>query len=115
MNYQHKKLAEGGWFKLDFFEQLANIGSEVERAILWKNKNNKEYSKKAFFRALELLELSLADNKNKRFPRLKELTRLKETLIDFFYLDNRFSSSEEAFQKYFYAFAYATRHKKKRL
>jgi hypothetical protein len=108
MNYQHKKLAEGEWFKLDFFEQLANIGSEVERTIMWRDKN-KEYSQKAFYRALELLELTLSDDKNKKFSRLKELSRLKEVLLDFFLFDNKFSSSYELFRRYFYAFAYAVR------
>lgn len=110
MTYQHKRLAEGEWFKLDFLEQVANVGSEVERAISWRDKN-KEYSKMAFNRALELLELTLDDDKNRRFSRLKELSRLKETLIDFFCFDNRFSSSDELLRKYFYAFAYAARRK----
>ena len=108
MNYQHRRLASGEWFKLGLAEQLANVGSEVERAILWRDKN-KEYSRKAFCRALELLELTLSDNKNRRYSRLKELSRLKEVLIDFFYFDNRFSSSDELFRRYFYAFSYAAR------
>jgi hypothetical protein len=41
MKFLHKNLAEGKWFKLSFIEQMANIGSEVERAILHKNKSNK--------------------------------------------------------------------------
>jgi len=52
MEYQHKNLASGGWQKLSFFEQMANIGSEVERTIKWKNKGNAEYSRLAFGRAL---------------------------------------------------------------
>jgi len=31
MNYKHKGLAQGRWFQLTLIEQLANIGSEVER------------------------------------------------------------------------------------
>ena len=42
MSYQHKQLADGRWFKLKFVEQMANIGSEIERTILWKNKNNND-------------------------------------------------------------------------
>ena len=30
---QHKELAAGRWKKLSFCEQMANIGSEVERAL----------------------------------------------------------------------------------
>jgi hypothetical protein len=111
MNYQHKTLAEGRWFKLSLIEQLANIGSEVERAIRWREKN-KTYSQNALYRALELLELSLSDSKNRKYSRLKELCRIKELLIDYFCFDNKLSCSDEFFRKYFYAFAYAARTKK---
>ncbi len=109
MNYQHKGLAAGRWFQLTFFEQMANIGSEVERAINGQKKNE-EYRRKAIERALELLDLTIADIKNR--SRLKELTRLREALIDFFYFDNQFSSSIESWRKYFFAFAYAARLKR---
>ncbi len=33
MSFQHKDLAAGGWAKLSLVEQLANIGSEISRAI----------------------------------------------------------------------------------
>ena len=71
MTYQHKNLAGGRWFKLSFYEQMANIGSEAGRAIKWKNQNNAEYCRLAFERALELLDLTASDEKNKK--RLKEL------------------------------------------
>ncbi|MEW6095456.1 MAG: hypothetical protein AB1567_02865 [bacterium] len=108
MSYQHKELAGGRWFELDLAEQLANIGSEVERAILWRDRNE-DYSRKAFYRVLELLELTLSDKKNRKYSLLKELCRLKEVLIDFFCGDNNFSSSDELMRKYFYAFAYMAR------
>lgn len=106
MNYQHKQLASGGWFKLTFFEQMANVGSEVERAICWRDKN-KQYSIKAIERALELLELTICDIKNCSWSRLKELTRLYEALVDYFYFDNQFSSSDKLWRNYFYGFNYA--------
>ncbi|HCJ67422.1 MAG TPA: hypothetical protein DHV62_08920 [Elusimicrobia bacterium] len=109
MNYQHKQLSSGRWFELTFFEQMANIGSEVERAINWRNKNN-NYSSKAVERALELLDLTISNPKNK--SHLKELTRLRETLVDYFYSDNQFSSSDQFWRKYFYVFCYAARIKR---
>lgn len=107
MNYQHKQLAEGRWLKLSLIEQLANVGTEVGRAINWREKNNKDYSNKAFERALELLELTIDDTKN-RF-RLKELTRVYEALVDYFIGDNQYASSDKLWQKYFHAFNYAAR------
>ena len=108
MSYQHKQLSGGRWFELTFFEQMANIGSEVERTILWRNKN-KEYSIKSVERALELLDLTIADDKNRSIFRLKELLRLREVLVDYFYFDNQFSSSDKLWRNYFYAFNYAAR------
>ena len=106
MIYKHKELASGRWFKLSFFEQMANIGSEVERAILWREKK-KEYSILAMERALELLDLTVTDAKNKTAPRLKELMRVRETLVDYFYFDNQYSSTDKLWRSYFYAFNYA--------
>jgi len=38
----HKELAKGRWFQFSLCEQLGNIGSEVNRALRWqdKDKNN---------------------------------------------------------------------------
>lgn len=109
MNYQHKQLAGGRWLKFSFIEQMANIGSEVERTILWKEKQNNDYSQKAFERALELLDLTIADSKNK--SRLRELTRLREILVDYFFCDNQYLSSNKLWRNYFYPFNYAARRK----
>ena len=105
MKYQHQKLASGGWEKLNFFEQMANIGSEVERAIIWRNKNNDLYSQKAIERAFELLNLTIASHQTQK--KLKELTRLREMLVDYFFGQNQYSSTDQLWQKYFYAFNYA--------
>lgn len=107
MGNQHKQLADGRWNELSFFEQMANIGSEVERTIKWKNKNNAEYSRLAFERALELLDLTVADKKNKK--RLKEIMRLRETLADYFAFDNIYKATDKSWQNYFYSFNFAAR------
>lgn len=107
MTTQHQQLAGGRWQELSFFEQMANIGSEVERTIKWKNKNNREYAEKAFIRALELFDLTAADNKNKK--RLKEILRARETFADYFAGKNIYCSTDEQWQKYFYAFNFAAR------
>ncbi len=112
MSFQHKELAAGRWFELSLVEQLANVGSEVERAILWKEKANKDYSTKAIERALELLYLTIADAKNRK--RLRELTRLREALVDYFYADNQYGSSDELWRNYFNGFGYAARVKRNR-
>lgn len=95
------------WGKLSFLEQMANIGSEVQRTILWKRKRKSEYAKLAFFRGLELLDLTIIDEKNKE--RLKELTRVREMLVDHFYFENEYGTRDEEWEKYFYSFNFAAR------
>jgi hypothetical protein len=107
MSVQHPGLAAGRWFKLTLMEQMANVGSEVERAILWRGRSNEAYSTKAVERALELLDLTIADAKHRR--RLRELLRVREVLADYFYADNRYGSSDTLWHNYFYSFAYAAR------
>jgi hypothetical protein len=107
MNYQHRDLAAGRWKELPLVERMANIAGEVERALNWRAKNNAEYSSRAFERALELIDLSL-EYPQKR-SHLKEITRLRETLVDFFYGTNEFMSTEVSLRKYFSPFTYAAR------
>lgn len=107
MEIQHKNLAAGRWGELSFFEQMANVGSEVERALKWREKNNPEYSRMAFERALELLDLTIEDQKNS--TRLKELLRLREVLADYFAFENEYNSTEKSWRNYFYAFNFAAR------
>ena len=106
MSFQHQQLASGRWAEMPFFQQMANIGSEVQRTILWQEKNNPKYSEMALERALELLDLTIADNKN--IKRLKELTRLREMLIDHFKFNNDYHSTNQNWSNYFYAFNYAS-------
>ena len=104
---EHKQAAAGRWNELSLIEQMANVGCEVERAISWRKRGNDDYSQKAFKRVLELLTLTIVDLKNKN--RLKELTRAREALIDYFFGDNLFLSSDRLWKKYFYPFFFAAR------
>ena len=105
MTPRHVELAAGRWQSLSLLEQLANLGSEVERAIGWASKGNPEYSRMALERGLELLDLTIADPKHRR--RLKELTRLREVLLDYFVGENLFCSSESNWRSYFGAYGMA--------
>jgi len=107
MSYQHKDLASGRWGQLSFSEQMANIGSEVERALNWQAKGNLAYSQKAFERALELLDLTLDSVTSP--SRLKEIARLREAIADYFVGANQFKSTEISWRRYFSPFAYAAR------
>ncbi|MBU2037160.1 hypothetical protein KJ866_03135, partial [Patescibacteria group bacterium] len=93
MSYIHRELAQGRWQKLSFFEQMANVGSEVARTINWRDKNS-QYSQAAFERALELLDLTIDDDKNKK--RLRELLRVREVMADYFQFDNIYGSTDKS-------------------
>jgi len=107
VNIQHKNLASGQWDQMSLREQMANIGSEVNRALNWRKKKKEDLSRKAASRALELLDLSLYSTKIS--SHIKELARLREAIVDYFYESNQFSSSETLWRKYFEHFNYALR------
>lgn len=102
----HQGLSQDQWSQKNIFEQMANIGSEIYRAIKWQKKNT-DYSKLAFERGLELLDLTIEDRNNR--DRLKELRQLREILVDYFTYNNSYHSTAEFFEKYFYSFNYAAR------
>ena len=106
MNIFHKDL-EKRWVNFSIFEQMANIGAEVGRAINWNKKENKKMSQNAFYRALELLDFSIDDPKNKNS--LKEILRVREVLVDYFAGDNIYHSTDKVWEKYFYYFNLAAR------
>jgi len=103
----HKNLATGHFSQMSFCEQMANIGSEVERALNWKERNNDDYSQKAFERALDLIGITMAGITD--LSRLKELSRIREVLNDYFRGDNQFFSTNASWREYFLCFAFAAR------
>jgi hypothetical protein len=107
VTYQHGELAAGRWKELPLLERMANIGSEVERALGWRAKNNIEYSRKAFERALELIDLTLECSQQR--SHLKEIARMREALVDYFCGTNEFKSTESSWRSYFSHFTYAVR------
>ncbi len=107
MKYQHRTLAAGGWRRLSFLEQMANIGSEVERALNWQRRNNPDYSRRSFERALELIDLTLSNPGS--LARFKEIARMREAIVDYFFGPNQFMSTEASWRNYFSHFTYAAR------
>lgn len=105
MSVQHQELAAGRWHELSLLEQMAHIGSEVERTLKWQVKQHPEYATKACERALELFDLTLADPKHRH--RLKELARARELWVDYCYGANQWGSTAQSWQAYFSPFTWA--------
>lgn len=94
------------WHELSIFDQMANVGAEVGRAISWRDKDG-ERSKNAFYRALELLDFTALDAIGK--PRLKEILRVREVVADYLGGQNVYKSTGQDLNKYFYYFNLAAR------
>ena len=103
----HAELANGRWQQLTLAEQLGNIGSEISRTINWKQRQNEAYAGRAFDRALELFDLTLADAR--WIGRRNEVCRAREVVCDFFAGDNVYHSTAKNLQAYFDAFAVQAR------
>ena len=100
-------MAAGRWFEMTLMEQLANVGCDVSLTISWKKKDDLELSQQAFARALELLDLTIADPKYKNTGSLKELITMRELLVDYFKGENVYGSTDALWENYFYRFNYA--------
>lgn len=109
MDPQHRDLAAGRWWELSLAEQFGNVGSEISRAVRWQARNP-DVARGALYRALELLDLTLADRRHQRQPaRLREIARAREVVVDFFAGRNEYGSTGPSLQKYFDAYATAAR------
>ncbi len=104
----HASLWAGRWHTLTLNEQLGNVGSDVGRAIQAKARHDDMRFQGALERALELLDLTLTDDRW-RGPRRREISRAREVVCDFLVGDNDYSSTGESLDAYFFAFAVAAR------
>lgn len=103
---QHRDLAAGRWGQLSLAEQLANVGSEVGRMLRWRERDPR-LATGAFDRALELLDLTLADPRWR--GRLSEIARARELLCDAAAGGGSYGSTLEGLDRYFLAFAVSAR------
>ena len=104
----HAGMASGRWRTLTLAEQLANAGADVGRAIRANAAGDETRFAAAFDRALELLDLSIADPRWAG-PRLREIARMREIVCDFLVGDNQYGYTAESLDGYFMAFALASR------
>lgn len=105
----HRDLADGRWWSLSLAEQMGNIGSEIGRAASWSTRHPQR-SEAALHRALELIDLTLDDPRVRgSLPRLREIARVREVVVDFFAGPNQYGSTAASLQRYFDAFAAVAR------
>ena len=105
--YLHADLAAGRWQGLTLLQQLANIGSEVERAIKAHDAGRDDRRDAALQRGLELFDLTAADERW-RGPRRREILRAREIFCSLFY-DDALPGDAASLSRYFLYFAIAVR------
>lgn len=104
----HAGLAAGRWQGLSLVEQMANVGSEVDRAIKAHDAGRAERRDAAVDRGLELFDLTAADDRWKG-ARRREVLRAREEFCALFWSDNNGSGAAASLSKYFLYFALAAR------
>jgi hypothetical protein len=104
----HAALATGRWTTLTLAEQLANVGSEVERAITaWEARRTDRFDK-ALTRALELFDLTVGDDRW-RGHRRREILRSREEFCRLFFENDPQPAAARTLRAYFLSFAVLAR------
>jgi hypothetical protein len=104
----HTDLAAGRWQSLSLVEQLANVGSEVDRAIKAHEAGRADRRDLAVDRTLELFDLTAADDRW-RGPRRREVLRAREQFCALFWGDDQELGAAVSLSRYFLHFAVAAR------
>ncbi len=92
------------WGQLSFMEQMAHIGSEVGRTRIAKDSCPERFQR-AFYRALDLFDLTLADERwrGRRF----ELARARELFCAASVGQDMYNTTLADLERYFMQFAMA--------
>src|SRR5438477_8611243 len=104
----HTDLATGRWAAFSLAVQLANVGSEVDRAIAaWAAQRSDRFDR-ALARALELFDLTARDNRW-RGHRRREILRSREEFCRLFFEDPPPAGGVPTLRDYFLRFAVLAR------
>lgn len=90
------------WFEMPVSMQISNIGSEVSRAIRYKNKGDNTKATNFCNKAIEFLKIIEEDPKNKH--RKGEFDFCIEELTDYFLGTNEYHTNDTMLKKYYDAF-----------
>lgn len=92
------------WQMLTLAEQLGNVGSDFDRALKWKSKDQQQLFMSAAGRALEQLDLTLT-NSSLHGLRRREISRVRETMCEELFGQSGTASSAKRLSRYFLAMA----------
>ena len=100
--------AAARWGRFTIAEQLAHVGSEVERTLRAHEAGNLARQEVALARALELFDLTAADPRWAG-PRRREILRGRESFCASLFADDAPAASIAGLRRYFLAFAVLAR------
>jgi hypothetical protein len=107
--FQHRELAGWRWSSSSLAEQLGKVVSEVSRAVSSPTRHPQR-TEAVRYRALELIDLTLGDPRHPgSLARLREVSRLRNVVADFFARPNTYGSTAASLQNYLDACAVAAR------
>lgn len=98
------------WQKMDVFNQMGNIGSEVGRTVKALAGDRSHDAQAAFYRGLDLIDASLDSPEFKNVSRKQELARAREQFAQV-YIDED-EKLGRLLEDYFMQFAIAARMRK---
>lgn len=103
----HTNLNNSTMARFSFEQQMATVGADVDRAFNWLKKGNEQYARNAYLRALELIDFTIADPRNR--DRARAAMEVRERLVDTFDGPNHSGSTQVTWREYFEPFerAYA--------
>jgi hypothetical protein len=97
------------WDKLDIFNQMGNIYSEVGRSFKAKNAGVIKDQQEAVSRAIDLFDATVESLLSQKSPRIKEVLRAKEQFLDSIYSAKIGDVETQKLDRYFLQFALAAR------
>ena len=99
---------ETKWAKLDIFNQMGNIYSEVGRSFKTKGQDREDHEQ-AVARAIDLFDASIRVLIAEKSPKAKEVLRAKEQFLDIAFNNKATAEATQSLDRYFMQFAIAAR------
>ena len=97
------------WAKLDIFNQMGNIYSEVGRSFKTKDQADSTIHNAAIARAIDLFDATIQTQIDMKSPKAREVLRAKEQFLSIVSDRSTSQSAIDDLDRYFMQFAVAAR------
>jgi len=97
------------WSKMNIFDQMGNIYSEVGRSFNAKRHNNEVDCLLAVGRAIDLFDATTSVLIANKSPKVKEVLRAKETYLTAIFNETGQAGNDQSLEQYFLQYAIAAR------